>query len=364
MSVKCGIVGLPNVGKSTIFNAITKAGAQSANYPFCTIEPNVGRVDVPDSRIDKLIEIVKPVRTVRAYTEFLDIAGLVEGASKGEGLGNQFLSHIRETEAIAQVVRCFEDENIVHVRGKVSPLDDIRIINMELILADMESLEKQVLRIEKKAKSGDKESKIQLETGKRLLEHLSLEKPARTLELDEESRKTAEMFHLITLKPVMYVANVDEEHLTKDNEHIKAVQDFAAKEGAPLVRLCGKVEEEMTSLSDEEAAEFLESLGLKESGLNKMIQASYSLLNLITFFTAGVQEVRAWTVTKNSTAPQAAGAIHSDMEKGFIRAEVTAFDDVVKYGNMNAAKEAGRMRLEGKEYIVQDGDVMYFRFNV
>ncbi len=364
MSLKCGIVGLPNVGKSTIFNAITKAGAQSANYPFCTIEPNVGRVDVPDARIDKLIEIVKPQKTVRAYTEFLDIAGLVEGASKGEGLGNQFLSHIRETQAIAQVVRCFEDENIVHVRGKVSPLDDIRIINMELILADLESLEKQISRIEKKAKSGDKEAKAQMDLAKQIIDHLSAEKPARSLGLDEESLKLADQFHLITLKPVMYVMNVDEDHLIKENNHTKAVEEYAASEGAPVVRLCGKVEEEMTSLSDEEAAEYLESLGLKESGLNRMIQASYSLLNLITFFTAGVQEVRAWTIEKNSTAPQAAGTIHSDMEKGFIRAEVTAYEDVVKYGSLNAAKEAGKMRLEGKEYIVQDGDVMYFRFNV
>lgn len=364
MSLRCGIVGLPNVGKSTIFNAITKAGAQAANFPFCTIEPNVGRVDVPDYRLDKLTEIVQPKNVVAAYTEFVDIAGLVEGASKGEGLGNKFLSHIRETQAIAQVIRCFDDENIVHVRGTVSPSDDIRIINLELILADMESLEKQVERLEKKAKSGDKDSKVRVELGKRILDHLGEEKPVRTMDLTSEELNLLKEFHLITQKPVMYVTNVDEDSVIEGNSYTKEVEAIAAEENAPVVRLCGKIEDELATLDEEEQMEYLQSLGLEEPGLHRMIRASYSLLNLITFFTAGEVEVRAWTVTKGSLAPQAAGAIHSDIEKGFIRAEVTSYDDVVAAGSMNAAKEAGKMRLEGKEYVVQDGDVVYFRFNV
>ncbi len=364
MSLRCGIVGLPNVGKSTIFNAITRAGAQSANYPFCTIEPNIGRVDVPDPRLDKLVEIVKPKATVAAFTEFVDIAGLVEGASKGEGLGNKFLSHIRETQAIAQVVRCFEDDNIVHVRGRISPADDIRIINMELILADMESLEKQLEKLEKKAKSGDKDSKVRLELGKKVLEHLGKEEPARTMSLEGEDLNLLQEFHLITVKPVLYVTNVDETSVESGNEYTREVEEIASTEGAPVVRLCGKIEDELAGLSSEEAAEYLAGLGLSEPGLHRMIRASYALLNLITFFTAGEVEVRAWTVHRGSTAPEAAAEIHTDIQKGFIRAEVTSYEDVLAHGSMNAAKEAGKMRLEGKEYIVKDGDVIYFRFNV
>lgn len=364
MSLRCGIVGLPNVGKSTIFNAITKAGAQAANYPFCTIEPNVGRVDVPDPRLYQLAEIVKPRAVVPAFTEFVDIAGLVEGASKGEGLGNKFLSHIRETQAIAHVVRCFVDENIVHVRGKIHPLEDINIINLELILADMESLEKQVVKLEKKAKSGDKDSKVRFDLGSKILAHLGEEKPARAIELDDDEEKLCREFQLITRKPILYVTNVNEDALESGNEYTRMVEELAKKEGASVVRLCGKIEEELSSLPDEEQIEYLTSLGMDEPGLNRMIRASYELLDLITYFTAGVQEVRAWTVKKGSPAPIAAGVIHSDIERGFIRAEVTAFEDVIAYGSLNSAKDAGKMRLEGKEYIVQDGDVIYFRFNV
>ena len=364
MSLRCGIVGLPNVGKSTIFNAITKAGAQAANYPFCTIEPNVGRVDVPDDRLGELSQIVQPERVVAAFTEFVDIAGLVEGASKGEGLGNKFLSHIRETQAIAHVVRCFEDENVVHVRGKVSPLDDIGVINLELILADMDSLEKQLQKLEKKARSGDKESKILFEVGKKILTHLENEAPVRTLEMDEDEQTLAEQFHLITVKPSLYVVNVSEEDVSEGNEYTRQVEEYAAKENAPVVRICGSIEEEVATLEQAEQKEYLESIGLEEPGLNRMIRASYTLLDLITYFTAGVQEVRAWTVERDSLAPQAAGVIHTDMERGFIRAEVTAYDDVISHGSMNAAKDAGKMRLEGKEYVVQDGDVCHFRFNV
>ena len=352
------------MGKSTIFNAITKAGAQSANYPFCTIEPNVGRVDVPDERLDRLAEIVKPKNVIHAFTEFLDIAGLVEGASKGEGLGNQFLSHIRETQAIAQVVRCFDDENIVHVRGEVNPEDDIRIINMELILADMDSLEKQLQKLEKKAKSGDKEAKIRLDLGNKILAHLGEEKPARTLELDDEETRIAAEFHMITLKPIMYVMNVDESSLIDGNAYTAKVEAIAASEGAGTVRLCGKIEEELSTLPEEEQREYLQEMGMDEPGLNRMIRASYNLLNLITFFTAGEVEVRAWTVHRGASAPEAAGEIHSDIQRGFIRAEVTSYDDVISHGSLNGAKDAGKMRLEGKEYVVLDGDVVYFRFNV
>ena len=364
MSVRCGIVGLPNVGKSTIFNAITRAGAQSANYPFCTIEPNVGRVDVPDERLDRLSEIVKPEKVVPAFTEFTDIAGLVEGASKGEGLGNKFLSHIRETQAVAHVVRCFDDDNITHVRGKVNPPDDARIINLELILADMESLEKQVDRLEKKARSGDRDAKPRFEVGRRILAHLGDERPVRSLSMDGEERRLAREFQMITARPVLYVANVAEEDAALGNAYSRQVEEFAAQEGAGALRICGRIEEEVAALEAAEQKEYLGSIGLVEPGLNRMIRASYALLDLVTFFTAGVQEVRAWTVRRESTAPEAAGVIHSDMERGFIRAEVTAYEDVIRYGSMNAARDAGKMRLEGKEYVVADGDVCYFRFNV
>jgi len=364
MSLQCGIVGLPNVGKSTIFNAITRAGAQSANYPFCTIEPNVGRVDVPDTRLTRLEAIVKPKNTVPASMEFVDIAGLVEGASKGEGLGNQFLSHIRETQAIAHIVRCFEDENIIHVRGKVSPADDIRIINLELILADLDSLEKQIQKIEKKAKSGDKVEKAKFELAVKVREHLNSEKPLRTLVLTADEQEIAKGFSLITGRPMLYVTNVDEAAAGSGNEHTKLVEKIAAEEGAPVVRLCGRTEEEIAALSGDEQAEYLKSIGLEESGLARMIRASYALLNLLTYFTAGEVEVRAWTVTKGSTAPEAAGVIHSDIQRGFIRAEVMDCEDIFRLGNMQAVRDAGKMRLEGKDYIVKDGDVCYFRFNV
>jgi len=364
MSLQCGIVGLPNVGKSTIFNAITKAGAQSANYPFCTIEPNVGRVDVPDERLTQLSAIVKPKNIVATAMEFVDIAGLVEGASKGEGLGNQFLSHIRETQAVAHVVRCFADDNIIHVRGRVSPADDIRIINLELILADLDSLEKQIVKIEKKAKSGDKVEKARFDLAVRIREHLNEEKPVRTIALSPDERLISAAFALITARPMLYVMNMDENSANAGNEYTKQVEEIAALEGAPTVRLCGKTEEEIAALSGEEQTEYLASIGLSESGLARMIRAGYSLLHLITFFTAGEVEVRAWTVAKGSSAPEAAGVIHSDIQRGFIRAEVMSCDDIFRLGSTQAVKDAGKMRLEGKDYIIQDGDVCYFRFNV
>lgn len=366
MALTAGIVGLPNVGKSTLFNAITKAGALAANYPFATIDPNVGIVEVPDHRLNKLTELVEPKKTVPTSFEFTDIAGIVKGASKGEGLGNKFLSHIREVDAICQVVRCFEDENITHVAGRVDPLYDIEVINLELILADLESVEKRIGRVEKQAKQKDKDAVAEFGVLSKVRDILKEEKPARLLELDKEEQKIAKGLHLLTMKPMLYVANVSEDDLldVDANKHVASVREFAASEGSKVIVVCAKIEEEMAALDDEEKAMFLEELGIDESGLDKLIKASYNLLGLATYFTAGVQEVRAWTFKKGMLAPKCAGIIHSDFERGFIRAETVSYDDLVEYGSMTKAKEAGRVRLEGKEYEVKDGDIMLFRFNV
>ncbi|MFM9330741.1 redox-regulated ATPase YchF [Paenibacillus mesotrionivorans] len=366
MALKAGIVGLPNVGKSTLFNAITQAGAESANYPFCTIDPNVGVVEVPDERLQKLAEIVTPNRIVPTAFEFVDIAGLVKGASKGEGLGNKFLAHIREVDAIVHVVRCFQDENITHVSGKVDPLSDIETINLELILADVETVEKRLERSRKNLKGGDKKVALEVEMLERIKEALYNDQPARSVELTDEERLMVRDFHLITMKPVLYAANVSEgEAANADgNPYVQIVREFGAKEGAEVVPISAKVESEIAELEGEDKAMFLEELGLSESGLDRLIRGAYKLLGLYTYFTAGVQEVRAWTIRKGMKAPQAAGVIHSDFERGFIRAEVVGYEDLTVNGSMNAAKEKGLLRLEGKEYVVQDGDVMHFRFNV
>ena len=366
MSLTAGIVGLPNVGKSTLFNAITSSKALAANYPFATIDPNVGIVEVPDERLKKLTELVEPKKTVPTSFEFTDIAGIVKGASKGEGLGNKFLSHIREVDAICQVVRCFEDENITHVSGNIDPLSDIEVINLELILADLESCEKRIGRVEKQAKQKDKEAQLEYEVLKKIVEVLKEENPARVLELDKDELKIAKNMHLLTLKPMLYVANVSEEELSdvENNKYVKEVKNFANKEGSEVIVICAKIEEEMASLEPEDKIMFLEELGIDESGLDKLIKASYNLLGLATYFTAGVQEVRAWTFKKGMLAPECAGIIHSDFERGFIRAETVSYDDLVKYGSMQKSKEAGKVRLEGKEYEVKDGDIMLFRFNV
>lgn len=366
MGLTAGIVGLPNVGKSTLFNAITKAGAESANYPFCTIEPNVGVVEVPDERLTVLTDMFRSKRTVPTVFEFTDIAGIVKGASKGEGLGNKFLSHIRQVDAICQVVRCFSDENITHVAGKVDPLADIETINLELIFADLETVDKRMERVGKIAKQKDKEAAFEYEILLRLKETLEAGKPARTIEFADEEMKVVKQLHLLTTKPMLYVANVGEDDVAdpESNPFVAEVREFAKSDNAEVIVVCAKIEEEIAEFSDEEKQQFLQELGIEQSGLDQLIRAAYSLLGLATFFTAGEQEVRAWTFRKGMKAPQCAGIIHSDFERGFIRAETVSYDDLVAAGSMAAAREAGKVRLEGKDYEVQDGDIMHFRFNV
>ncbi len=363
MSLKCGIVGLPNVGKSTLFNALTKAGIEAANYPFCTIEPNVGVVEVPDARLGKLSEIVKPQRVLPAVVEFVDIAGLVAGASKGEGLGNQFLANIRETDAVVHVVRCFADDNVVHVSGNVDPIRDIEVIDTELALADLATVDKALNRYRKPANAGDKEAKILVAVLEKCFAQLDQGKAVRALDLSKEEWLNLKPFCLITAKPVLYVANVAEGGFT-DNPHLEAVRAHAAGEKAEVVPVCAAIEAEIADLDDEEKQMFLADLGLEEPGLNRLIRAGYKLLGLATYFTAGVKEVRAWTIHQGDTAPQAAGVIHTDFERGFIRAQTIAYEDFIACGGEAGAKEAGKMRSEGKDYVVHDGDVMNFLFNV